>query len=143
MNPHKSFAGRMVIILSGGTKCWRLCLPGKGKLPKISYFGNFLNFCPLQKNAFPPSIPPHKKKKKKEKENCGAATGRFRHSWYSVVKCYLILSICYTILEMWSNFMSYIYMQMHVQIYQKTCDLSVFATHKKCLMSNTVKYSGI
>ena len=51
----------------------------------------------------------------------GAAVGiccsnRVRHSWCSVAKCYPISSICYTILEMCSNFMSYIYIQMHVNI---------------------------
>ena len=69
--------------------------------------------------------------------------GRVRHSLCTLEKYYPILSICYTIYEMCSNFMSNIYIQMHVKIPKNMWsfpgDLLVFATHERCLMSNAAQ----
>ena len=59
----------------------------------------------------------------------------FRHNCCSVAKCYPISSIGYTTLEMCSNFMSYI-LYTDACIYTKNMWSFVFATHKRCLLSN-------
>ena len=63
---------------------------------------------------------------------------RIRHSWCSVEKCYPISSIYDTFWKCVAILCHIFIYRCTYQVYQKTCDFSVFAMRKKCLMSNAV-----